>query len=106
MAERYLTIKPDEAQAFAQMAWYRANLGETAQAHAMLAKAEALGTERGEVALWSAQVNALLGNSADARKQLERARAEGIPEQRIESAPALRRLTGEVASTAPSPPQG
>ena len=97
-AERYLKIRPDDAQGFAQLAWYSANLGDKTKARQMQGKAEALATERGEVALWGAQTMAVLDDAKAAREQLAKARAEGIAQQRIESIPVLRRLNGEVAS--------
>ncbi|MDR7134011.1 TolB-like protein/DNA-binding winged helix-turn-helix (wHTH) protein/Flp pilus assembly protein TadD [Lysobacter niastensis] len=97
-AERYLKIRPDDAQGFAQLAWYSANLGDKTKARDMQGKAEALATERGEVALWGAQTMAVLDDAEAAREQMAKARAEGIPQQRIESIPVLRRLLGEVAS--------
>ncbi|HEY5782675.1 MAG TPA: tetratricopeptide repeat protein [Lysobacter sp.] len=98
LAERYLKIRPDDAQGFAQLAWYSANLGDKTKARQMQGKAEALATERGEVALWGAQTMAVLDDAKAAREQLAKARAEGIAQQRIESIPVLRRLNGEVAS--------
>ena len=98
LAERYLKIRPDDAQGFSQLAWYSANVGEKAKAREMQRKAEALATERGEVALWGAQTMAILDDAKAAREQMAKARAEGIPQQRIESIPVLRRLNGEVAS--------
>lgn len=98
LAERYVQIRPDDAQGFAQFGWYRANLGDGTKALEMQRKAEALATERGEVAFWGAQTMALLGDTASAREHLEKALAEGIPAQRIENTPVLRRLNGEAAS--------
>ncbi|MBU8975047.1 tetratricopeptide repeat protein [Lysobacter sp. MMG2] len=92
LARRYLELKPDDAQGFAQVAWYYANLGRADEARAMQAKAEALGTERGEVALWGAQTMARLGDEASARKHVDLARTQGIPAQRIQSVPLLRPL--------------
>jgi hypothetical protein len=68
----------------------------------MQRKAEALATERGEVALWGAQTMAILGDDKAAREQVAKARAEGIPQQRIGNTPVLRKLNGEVVS-APAP---
>ena len=102
LAERYLKIRPDDAQGFAQLAWYSANLGDKSKAREMQRKAEALATERGEVALWGAQTMAILDDDKAAREQMGKARSEGIPQQRIDSIPVLRRLLGEVAS-APKP---
>lgn len=101
MAEPYLRIKPDDAQGFAQLGWYRANLGEDGEARKMLAKAEALATERGEVAYWGAQTMAQIGDGAAARKQMELARAAGIPEQRLQTPPVLRKLLGTATAVVP-----
>ena len=103
MADRYLKLKSDDAQGFAQASWYLANLGEGAKARAMLAKAESIATERGEVAFWGAQTMAVLDDAAAAQKQLAAARKEGIPEVRIAATPVLRRLAAQdmTASRAP-----
>lgn len=92
MAERYLAIRADDAQAMAFLAWYRANLGEAEAARSLAAQAEALGTETGEVALIVAQTLALLGDDAAARRRLAVARAHEVPESRIRASPQLRRL--------------
>ncbi|MFC3549953.1 winged helix-turn-helix domain-containing protein [Lysobacter cavernae] len=92
MAERYLGIRSDDARALGRLCWYQANLGEAQAARASLAKAEAIDAERGEVALDGAQALVLLGDTEGARQRLRRARAEGIPEQRIVALPLLRRL--------------
>src|SRR5690606_594830 len=62
LAQPYVDIRSDDAQALASSAWYRANLGEADAARELLARAEALGTERGEVSLWAAQTLARLGD--------------------------------------------
>ncbi|MBF6022906.1 tetratricopeptide repeat protein [Lysobacter niastensis] len=104
LAERYVQIRPDDAQGFAQLGWYRANLDEKDKALAMQGKAEALATERGEVAFWGAQTMAVLGDEASAREYLEKAFAEGIPTKRVGNTPVLRRLEGEVAAVSgPAP---
>ena len=92
LVEPYIDIKSDDAQALASSAWYSANLGENAAARDLLTRAEALGTERGEVALWAAQTLALLGDDAQARAHIARARSEGIDEARIAAAPVLKPL--------------
>ncbi len=92
MAERYLAIRGDDAQAMAFLAWYRANLGEAEAARSLASQAEALGTETGEVALIVAQTLALLGDDAAARRRLAVARANEVPESRIRASPQLRRL--------------
>ncbi|HET8819675.1 MAG TPA: tetratricopeptide repeat protein [Xanthomonadaceae bacterium] len=90
--QAYVEIKPDAAVALAELAWYHANLDEEDAANEYIARAEALDTERGEVALWVAQALARLGHAGGARQRLARARAEGIHEDRILALPALRRL--------------
>ncbi|QSX76908.1 hypothetical protein HIV01_007535 [Lysobacter arenosi] len=103
MADRYLKLKSDDAQGFAQLSWYLANLGENDRARSMLAKAESIATERGEVAFWGAQTMASLNDWPAARKQLDAARKHGIPEVRIVATPVLRRLAAQemTASRAP-----
>ncbi|MGO4223247.1 tetratricopeptide repeat protein [Lysobacter sp. TAF61] len=103
MAERYLKLKPDDAQGFAQLSWYLANLGEGDKARSMLARAESIATERGEVAFWGAQTLAVLDDLPAARKQLDSARREGIPQVRIAATPVLRRVAAKdmTASRAP-----
>src|SRR3546814_15626624 len=58
----------------------------------LLARAEALGTERGEVSLWAAQALARLGDIEQARQRLGTARKEGIDPGRIRASPILRGL--------------
>lgn len=101
MVDRYVGIKPDDAQALGLLAWYRANLGERPAALDALARAEALATERGEIAFLGAQTLALLGDVAGARERLGRARSQDIPQQRIDASPVLRGLD---ADDAPAPP--
>src|SRR3546814_5171772 len=48
LAQPYVDIKSDDAQALASSAWYLANLGQADAARELLARAEALGTERSE----------------------------------------------------------
>lgn len=102
LAEPYLRIKPDDAQGLAELAWYRANLDEHAQARSLLAKAESLAIERGEVALWGAQTLAMLGDLDGARRQVAIARSEGIPDQRIDALPVLKQKLAPAASSAPA----
>lgn len=92
MVQQYVDIKPSDSHAVAVLAWYRANLGQEQDARELIARAEALATEEGEVAFWSAQSLALLGDAAEARKRLARARGEGIPGRRLEASPLLRPL--------------
>ena len=67
MAGRYAAVKTDDSQAMALLAWYSANLGEEEAARQWLAKAEALRTEEGEVALLAAQTLARLEDGDAAR---------------------------------------
>lgn len=99
MAEAYVGVKGGDAQAQVWLGWYLANLGQADAARRHLAQAEELATERGEVAFVASQTLALLGDERGARTRLERARAEGIPAQRIRSAPALRPLVARVPET-------
>lgn len=92
MVQQYVDIKPSDAHAVAVLAWYRANLGQEQDARELIARAEALATEEGEVAFWSAQSLALLGDAAEARKRLARARAKGIPDRRLQASPLLQPL--------------
>jgi tetratricopeptide (TPR) repeat protein len=94
LAARYVQVKPDDAQALALLAWYRANLGDSAGARELAARAEALATARGEVALRNAQTFVSLGDEAAARERLDRARREGVAEDRIQTTPVFRRLPG------------
>lgn len=104
LGERYARIKSDDAQALAALGWYRANLGEHDAARELVLRAEALDTERGEVALWAAQTFALLGDPDQARTRLARARREGIDEDRIQASPLLRDpALRDVADTAGEP---
>ncbi|MHB8912407.1 MAG: tetratricopeptide repeat protein [Lysobacter sp.] len=101
MAERYVGIKSDDAQALGLLAWYRANLGEDNAARESLARAEALATERGEVAFLGAQALALIGDAKGARLRVAQARAADIPAQRIQASPVLRRLTRDGHAGSP-----
>lgn len=92
LASRYLDIRGDDAQAFALLGWYRANLDDAGGARAALARAEALHTEQGEVAFLGAQTLALLGDEAAARERAQRALAAEIPRRRLEASPMLRAL--------------
>lgn len=101
MAERYVGIKSDDAQALGLLAWYRANLGEDKAARESLARAEAMATERGEVAFLGAQALALIGDAKGARLRVAQARAADIPAQRIQASPVLRRLTRDGYAGSP-----
>lgn len=96
LGRRYLELKSDDAQSLALVAWYSANLDRADEARALQAKAEALGTERGEVALLGAQTMARLGDAPAARQHVDFALKHGIPQQRIDASPLLRALTAKV----------
>ena len=85
MAGRYVELKPDDAKALAALGWYHANLGDASRARQLVARSEALGTERGEVALYNAQTLTTLGDMAGARARVATARAAGIAADRIET---------------------
>ena len=92
LAQPYVDIKSDDAQALASSAWYLANLGQADAARELLARAEALGTERGEVSLWAAQALARLGDVEQARQRVGTAREAGVDPGRIRASPILRGL--------------
>jgi TolB-like protein/DNA-binding winged helix-turn-helix (wHTH) protein/Flp pilus assembly protein TadD len=92
LAQQYVEIKPGDAHALAVLAWYRANLGQEREARSLLSRAQALNVEPGEVAFWTAQSLALLGDEQAAREWLQRARDGGITAARIQSSPVLRPL--------------
>lgn len=99
LAERYTGIRNDDAQALALLGWYRANLGDRPGARESLARAEALGSEPGEVAFLGAQALALLDDPAGALARIEQARAGGISRRRLDASPALRPLLASQAAT-------
>lgn len=90
-AQRYVELRPDDAKAYAALAWYLANLGERERAPDLMRKAETLGTAKGEVALFNAQTWTLLGDSARARACVEAASANGIGAALIDTNVVLRR---------------
>lgn len=99
MARDYLAVKSEDAQAQALLGFYLAILGDAAGAREHIARAEALATERGEVAFVAAQALALLGDTAGARQRLATARDEKVAVDRIQAAPALRPLLDSPAVT-------
>lgn len=101
MTQAYIDLKPQDAHAIAVLAWYRANLGQADVARDLIRRAEALGVEKGEVAYFTAQASALLGDSSGARRRIQSALDGGILRQRLEATPVLRRLVAEptLAST-------
>ncbi|MGH8085003.1 MAG: winged helix-turn-helix domain-containing protein [Lysobacter sp.] len=100
LAADYVAIKDEDAQAQALLGFYRASLGQRDAALRHLRRAEALATEVGEVAFFNAQTLALLGDTADARERLQRAQQAGIPRQRIDAVPLLKRLGASGAPIA------
>ncbi|MEO8365621.1 MAG: tetratricopeptide repeat protein [Pseudoxanthomonas sp.] len=90
MAEQYLKIKPDDARAMAALGWYRINLGDATTARLLVAKSEALGTERGEVGWYNAQTMTLVGSEEDVRTRVAFAREGGISENMIRTNPFLK----------------
>ena len=95
MAADYVAVKAEDAQAQALLGFYYASLGDAKASLDHIARAEALATERGEVAFVSAQALALLGDGAGANKRLSLAREEGVPPERIAASPALRKLRAD-----------
>jgi TolB-like protein/DNA-binding winged helix-turn-helix (wHTH) protein/Flp pilus assembly protein TadD len=93
MAQRYVEIKPDDAKALAALGWYRANLGERSRARELVVRSEALGTERGEVAVYNAQTLMAIGSESEALKRVASARQAGIPDSRIETNAFLRQVS-------------
>lgn len=91
-AEHYLQVKPDDAQAVALLGLYRAILGDSAEARQLVGRAEALGDQSGEVALFNAETFALLGDPGAARQRLQAARAAGVAETQISGNYTFRRL--------------
>lgn len=92
LAQRYIDIRPDDAQALALLAWYRVNLDEERAARTLLARAERDGAEPGEVAFLGAQTLAVLGDADAARERLRKARDAGISGRRLHASPVLRPL--------------
>lgn len=89
MAQPYLELKPNDARAVAALGWYSANLDEGQRARELVARAEALGTERAEVALLNAQTLMQLGDAAGSKQRLAVARSAGIKEIRIRNNASL-----------------
>jgi len=91
-AAHYLQVKPDDAQAVALLGLYRVILGDADEARQLAVRAEALGGQPGEVALFNAETFALLGDLDRARQRLQAARAAGVAETQISSNYTFRRL--------------
>jgi len=91
LAQRYVDAKPDDALALAALGWYRAQLGERDGALESLRRAEALGLESGEVAVFKAAALAVLGQREQAQVALQAARKAGVPESRIATHAVFRR---------------
>lgn len=98
MARPYLEIKANDAQAMAALGWYQANLGEADPARELVSRAEALGTERAEVALLNAQTLTQLGDTAGARQRIATAREAGMTEIRIRNNPSLAAMPDTMAA--------
>ena len=94
LLDRYVAVNARDAHALAALSWYRANLGEDNAARVLLARAEAIPDETGEVALYAALTLAQLGDRQGARQRVLRARDAGIPQTRIDALPVLRGLGG------------
>ncbi|CAM5534274.1 tetratricopeptide repeat protein [Rhodanobacter lindaniclasticus] len=105
-AEGYLRVKPDDAQAVAALAFYRVMLGDPDHARRLVARAEALPDQSGEVALLDAETLALLGDLDAARQRLAQARARGVREDEINSNLTFRRLGLLPPSGAADKPAG
>lgn len=109
-AQRYIGIKSDDAKALAALGWYRANLGEKDQALELVTRAETLGDEPAEVALFNAQTLVLLGDVDQARRRVAAARTAEMPDIRITTNPVLRRAglasVGQNPSHAPNDGDG
>ena len=86
-----MDAKPDDALALAALGWYRAQLGERDGALESLRRAEALGLESGEVAVFKAAALAVLGQREQAQVALQAARKAGVPESRIATHAVFRR---------------
>ncbi|MGN6383485.1 MAG: tetratricopeptide repeat protein [Dyella sp.] len=116
LAVNYLKLKPDDAAGWASLGLYRAMLGDGAAARELVGRAESLTGDPGEVALINAETLAALGDLAQARLRLNRARAAGVPDLQITSNLTFRRrgllatAAGESApassSSAPNPNHG
>lgn len=91
-AEDYLRLQPNDARTTAALGLYRAILGNSEQARQLLARAEALNSQVGEVALLNAETFALLGETELARERIDLARRNGIAETNIRSNAVFRRL--------------
>lgn len=104
LARSYVEVSPGDADARAQLAWIEANLDRPVRARQLVAEAEAIGSQPGEVALWAAQAFARMGDGESARTRVQAARANGASEQRIRSLPWLSQVLARDASTA-SPPE-
>ena len=91
-AEDYIAAQPNDARAVAALGLYRAELGDPAKARVLLDRAEALGTQPGEVALLNAETLAVLGDLPASRARLATARKAGIAESLIASNTVFRRL--------------
>lgn len=107
-AQAFVDVKQDDARALAMLGWFRANLGESEVAVALANRAETLGQQAAEVALFNAQTFALLGDLEQARRRLAAARAAGAAEVRISSNAIFRRaglVPADATAVSPAPPE-
>ena len=105
LAVNYLKLKPDDAAGWASLGLYRAMLGDGAAARELVGRAESLTGDPGEVALINAETLAALGDLAQARLRLNRARAAGVPDLQITSNLTFRRrglLATAAGASAPA----
>ncbi len=91
-AEAWIKEKPADLEAIATLAWYRVNLGEREDALALIQRAETGAPTDADVALWTAQTYARLGDAEAALRRIEIARAGGISRRMLDTLPALRDL--------------
>lgn len=103
MAEAYMKLKGDDAVAPAHLAWYRANLDESAGVRELLARADAMGTETPEVEFFAAQTLARMGDRRGAVERVRRAIKAGVPLERIRTSPLLRGMDAEAAPSSTGP---
>ncbi|MCA0394216.1 MAG: tetratricopeptide repeat protein [Proteobacteria bacterium] len=91
-AKKFITLKKNDAMAYACLGWYLANLGEKEEAIVMLESSERIKNEVGEVAFVNARTLALLGDKEQARERIDVARRYGVSASRISSDATLVRV--------------
>lgn len=99
MAQDYVDINPGDARALAAWGWYLANLGEPAQARALVERSEARAGIEGSVALINAQTLSRIGTEEEVLARVDQARQAGISESMITSNAFLRHVPGIDPST-------